>query len=291
MLKKLWKVLKYVLLGIASILAVVLLLKRTKRESFLEYKEREKEKQDELDKLQEREAEAKKDLEEIRKKKEEARKDLEQGLQKIEQDYQKRIEEIKDTTFEKAVEHISSILKARVKKEQVDSDVTSTCEKYMKDRVFEEAKRIIKQFEGLYLKAYNDPVGIPTIGYGHVIDKEKEKDLLTRTITVEEAEALLEKDMNRIWSSMVKVLPLKLPDMHVLMWAALLSFCFNVGPGALKENTGIGKALRERRFKDAADEMLKWVYAGGKVLRGLVRRREYEREVFLSGLKEMGKNV
>ncbi len=156
----------------------------------------------------------------------------------------------------------------------------------VKRRIFEEAKKIIKEFEGLRLKAYRDPAGHWTIGYGHLINTRCEKELLNRTITEEEAEELLEKDMERIWEGMWRYIKIRLEDMHYLMWAAILSFCFNVGPGRLK-GTGIGRALNRKDFERVAEELMRWVYAGGKVLRGLVRRREAERKMFLEGLRKL----
>ncbi len=157
----------------------------------------------------------------------------------------------------------------------------------MERKIFAKAKELIKQFEGLSLKAYKDPAGYWTIGYGHLI-KSGEKELLEREITKEEAERILEADMYLTWRAIRAYLrEIKLEEMHYLMWAAVLSFCFNVGVAPLKVTSGFGKAIRSRDFRAAADEFLKWVKAGGKVLRGLVRRREKEREVFLEGLRRL----
>jgi hypothetical protein len=62
---------------------------------------------------------------------------------------------------------------------------------------------------------------------------------------------------------------------------ALVSFVYNLGPGAIAPGTGIGRALRARAWRRAADEMLRWNRAGGRVLAGLTRRREAERALFL----------
>lgn len=283
MMKRVFKWLKYVFVAVVSVLAIVFLLKR-RNKGFLSnddsvFKQSIKEKEDKLSGLEKQETITRQELEEIRKEKKKKEEEFKQELQKIEVEYEKKKQEIANTDFDKAVKHVSTVLEKRLQGHQ--QDIT----RVMKDKIFEEAKKIIKAFEGLYLKAYKDPVGIWTIGYGHVIDVNKEKELLERAITEKEAEVLLEKDMERIWNGMWKFIKIKLEDMHVLMWAALLSFCFNVGYGALQKS--IGKALNEKNFEAVADEFPKWVYAGGKVLKGLVRRRDYERQVFLNGLKEL----
>lgn len=70
------------------------------------------------------------------------------------------------------------------------------------------------------------------------------------------------------------------------MLDALVSFAFNVGTHAFEIST-LRRKLNREEYLDAADEFLRWVYAGGRKLRGLVRRREAERALFLEGLKIM----
>ena len=62
---------------------------------------------------------------------------------------------------------------------------------------------------------------------------------------------------------------------------ALVSFVYNLGPGAISTNTGIGRALRAKKWELASNEMLRWDKAGGHSLAGLTRRRRAERALFL----------
>ena len=135
---------------------------------------------------------------------------------------------------------------------------------------------LIKHFEGLYLAAYKDPVGIWTIGYGHTVLTHKDGTVYAgRKITEKEAEELLRYDMSvfedRV-SSLVKV-PLEDNEFN-----ALVSFDFNTG--GLGKSTLL-KKLNSGDYDGAADEFLKWDKAGGKVLAGLTRRRKSERKLFL----------
>lgn len=141
---------------------------------------------------------------------------------------------------------------------------------------------LIKKFEGLRLKAYKCPSGIWTIGYGHT------KGVYPgMTITEELADKFLVDDIwyfERDVESLVKV-PLTQGQFD-----ALVSFAFNVGsdiddddiPEGLGDSTLL-KKLNSGDYAGAADEFPKWVYSRGKKLKGLVRRRAAERELFLTG--------
>ncbi len=133
---------------------------------------------------------------------------------------------------------------------------------------------LVKSFEGLELKAYKDSVGILTIGWGstgsHVT--------AGMTITKEQAEQLLKKDLERFErgvSDLVKV------PLNQNQFDALCSFAFNLGLGNLKSSTLLEK-LNSLDYQGAANEILRWNRAGGKVLAGLTRRRIAERDLFLS---------
>lgn len=131
---------------------------------------------------------------------------------------------------------------------------------------------IIKRFEGLRLKAYRCPAGVWTIGYGHTGDVEE-----GMVITKHQAETILEFDLERFERAVARLAP----KANHNQFSALVSFAFNVGIGALE------KSILLRRFNQgfvhaAADEFRKWTRAGGKVLPGLVKRREAERQLFLT---------
>jgi len=141
-----------------------------------------------------------------------------------------------------------------------------------------DSKEIIRKWEGLRLKAYLCPAGIPTIGYGHTFGVK-----LGQTIDKSQAEVFLDHDYQEAEEAvqtLVRV-PLKLEQL-----AALTSFVFNLGPTALSKSTLL-KKLNAKDFAGAANEFDKWVY--GKVngvsvkLPGLVARRADEKNLFLKG--------
>jgi lysozyme len=131
--------------------------------------------------------------------------------------------------------------------------------------------KLIKNFEGCRLKAYKCPAGIPTIGYGHT-----GKVLMDDVITQDEADRLLKMDLiiheNNV-SRLVKV-PLKQNQFD-----ALVAFEYNVGYSAFASSTML-KLINQKKFKDAAGQFDKWIYAGTKILPGLVKRRKAEKDLF-----------
>lgn len=133
-------------------------------------------------------------------------------------------------------------------------------------------KALIKRFEGCVLHVYADAVGLPTVGYGHMSRNLNLGD----TITQEEADGLLEQDLARFEEGVTKLLTRPVTSNE---FSALVSFAFNVGLGALAKSTLLKKV--NNRMVGAEQEFLKWTRAGGKVLAGLVRRRQAEMELFL----------
>jgi GH24 family phage-related lysozyme (muramidase) len=140
---------------------------------------------------------------------------------------------------------------------------------------------IIKTFEGLRTAAYPDPGtgGEPwTIGYGHTSAAGPPSVYPGLKITVQEAEEILKRDLavfEQAVASAVKT------DLTENQFSALVSFTFNVGAGAFRDSTLLRK-LNAGDSAGAANEFLRWVYAGGKVMAGLQRRRKAERALFLS---------
>lgn len=148
-----------------------------------------------------------------------------------------------------------------------------------KSRDLAPAVSIIKEFEGLYLKAYLDPVGIPTIGWGTIKYPNGEKVKMGDTVTAAQAEAYLIHEMSGFVKSVEKLVKVAISNNS---FCALVSFCYNLGAGALEKSTLL-KRLNSGESKEAvAPEFMKWVNAGGKPLKGLVRRREAEKKLFLS---------
>ncbi len=146
-----------------------------------------------------------------------------------------------------------------------------------------EGIKLIKSFEGLhelkqgsngaYVEAYLDPVDIWTIGWGFT-----EGVYEGMTMTIPEAEARLKKEMKKYEISVLDGVKVDINDNQ---FSALVSFCYNVGARALFESTLL-KLLNQGKYKEAADQFLRWDKAGGQVLAGLSRRRRAERSLFLS---------
>ncbi len=132
---------------------------------------------------------------------------------------------------------------------------------------------LIKQFEGFRATMYLDPVGLPTIGYGTLIDTAEEKYLLTAAITEIEAEALLRAELPPIEYQIGMMVQ---KPINQNQFDSLASFCYNLGTGALKRSTLLKKINANPTDPTIRNEFQKWVYAGGIVLKGLVKRRNAE---------------
>lgn len=133
---------------------------------------------------------------------------------------------------------------------------------------------LARRFEGLYLSPYLCPAGVPTIGYGATYyENGAPVTLRDPSITRERAEALL------LWMIRTRYLPsvfklcpgINSPE----RLAAIIDFTFNLGDGNLKAST-LRRRINAGRWGDVPAELRKWVKGGGRVLRGLARRREAE---------------
>ncbi len=141
-----------------------------------------------------------------------------------------------------------------------------------------EAIDLVKHFEGCQLESYEDEVGVWTVGWGHTADEGTPLPGYKVTITQAEADAALAKDLQRHAGVVEKLLD---EDVNDNMFGALVSFAFNVGDDNLRRSTLLNR-VNTRRFQDALVEFPKWDHAGGRVLRGLLRRRLSEANLFCS---------
>ena len=133
---------------------------------------------------------------------------------------------------------------------------------------------LIKNFEAFSSKPYGDVVGIRTIYWGHVIRLEDPPFDGTR----EQGEEYLRKDLLSAESSVARLIAVPITgNQH----AALVSFTFNLGGGNLQAST-LRSKLNRGDYMGAADQFPRWVYAGGRLFRGLLRRRNAERALFLT---------
>lgn len=134
---------------------------------------------------------------------------------------------------------------------------------------------LTEQFEGFRLTAYQDQVGVWTIGYGHT-----GPDVTPlRTITMAQAQALLAQDVRSAASCVNTVVTVKLTQQE---FDALVDFVFNLGAGAFKGSTML-RWLNAGDFKGAATQFDLWDRAGGAVVAGLLRRRQAEAALFDAG--------
>lgn len=138
--------------------------------------------------------------------------------------------------------------------------------------------QIIKKYEGLSLKPYLCPAGIPTIGYGSTYYEDGSKvTMKDYPITKQKAELLLlnvvvdfERGVNRLVTATI----------NQNQFDALVSFSYNVGLGSLKSSTLLKRVNNNPQDADICYQFSRWNKAGGKVLEGLTRRRKEEAELY-----------
>ena len=135
----------------------------------------------------------------------------------------------------------------------------------------------IKRHEGLRLNAYLDAVGIWTIGYGST-GGVREGDMINEA----QAETLLRVDLQ---TAEKEVNRHRLP-LSQNQFDALVSFTFNVGAGAFRNSTLLKRIKENVNHPDIPNQFNRWIYGGGKVLNGLVKRRKQEAEIYTRGFYE-----
>jgi len=138
-------------------------------------------------------------------------------------------------------------------------------------KISKEGIALIKKFEGIELEAYQDSVGVWTIGYGHT-KGVKEGD----NISLKKAEQMLEEELVEYEGYINNMVELGLEQNQ---FDALVAWVFNLGPTNFKESTLL-KVLNEGKYNEVPAQMRRWNKANGEVLDGLVRRREAEAKMF-----------
>ena len=139
---------------------------------------------------------------------------------------------------------------------------------------------LIKSFEGLSLKPYVCAGGINTIGYGNTYyTNGKKVTLQDKPITKEQAEELLKHSLSTYEKAVDSFCR---DDISQNQFDALVSFCYNVGTGALQKSTLIKKVNANSKDVTISDEFMKWNKANGRVLVGLTRRRQAESKLYFS---------
>lgn len=137
--------------------------------------------------------------------------------------------------------------------------------------ITDEGINLIKRFEGFSSSIYICPAGYPTIGYGHVV-RDTDKQRFDEGIDKDEGEMLLRQDVHWAERGVLRLIDVPLTDGQ---FDSLVSFTFNLGSGALQRSTLRRKVNREEH-DDVPAQFKRWVWAGGKRLKGLVRRRSEE---------------
>lgn len=133
---------------------------------------------------------------------------------------------------------------------------------------------LIKRFEGFSPTVYADAAGLATIGYGHLLREGETWERISKP----QAEALLRQDVAVAERAVCRFIHVPL---HNNQFAALVSFTFNLGAGALQRSTLRQKINREEHAA-VPEELRRWVWAGGQRQRGLQRRREAEIALYCS---------
>jgi lysozyme len=151
----------------------------------------------------------------------------------------------------------------------------------------EHGRRLLAQWEGFERNVYLDVAGLPTIGVGHLLTKDElssERIVIggdaidyTLGLTDEQVYDLLGQDLERFERVVNDSVE---PDLAQHQFDALVSFAFNVGGGAFRQSTLL-KRLNARDFADVPSQLRRWIRSGGRIVQGLVNRRENEIKLWL----------
>ncbi len=144
-------------------------------------------------------------------------------------------------------------------------------------KVNAEGYALIKKFEGCHLKAYRCPSNVATIGYGHTFyedgTKVKDGDVITQARAEELAKFIIDQFA-------VTIAPFILQPLNDNQFSACVSLAYNIGTGGFKRSSVFRKLNVNPNDATIADSFRLWNKGGGKVLKGLVRRREAEIQLY-----------
>lgn len=157
-------------------------------------------------------------------------------------------------------------------------------------KISDRCKILIKHHEGVRLRPYRCPAALWTIGVGHLMYPDQALLKMPERIaypikpedayphTMDEVDALLAKDLRRFEQGVARLCLASVSNQN--QFDALVSFAFNVGLGTLQRSS-VRSAYNRGEIEIAADNLLKFVRGGGKILPGLVKRRNDERAMLL----------
>jgi len=137
------------------------------------------------------------------------------------------------------------------------------------------AAELCKRFEGFRAKPYLCPAGIPTIGYGSTYYADGKKVTLNdSSISQEAANALLMSELQHTYLlGVLKNCPILATDERKCN--AIVDFCYNLGVGRLQTST-LKRKINAQDWDGAKEQLMLWTKGGGKVLPGLLKRRQAE---------------
>ena len=144
---------------------------------------------------------------------------------------------------------------------------------------FEGFERRVKRGTQVSAVPYVCPAGFWTFGYGHLCKPDHPP------ITLEEAEAYLEQDLIIALKATLRYCPVLATEPKNRL-AAIVDFTFNLGAGRLQTST-LRRRINQRDWTGAAQELRRWVYGGGKILPGLILRRDAEVTLMADGLRRL----
>jgi lysozyme len=140
---------------------------------------------------------------------------------------------------------------------------------------------IIRKYEGLKLRAYICPSGLPTIGYGATFYINGSRVQIGDVITIDHADKLLHFQVKLFADEVRRTVKSNINENQL---GALVSFCFNVGGAAFAKSTLARKVNANPSDPTIRNEFMRWTRGGGKVLPGLVKRREEEANLYYANI-------
>jgi lysozyme len=138
---------------------------------------------------------------------------------------------------------------------------------------------LLTELEGKHSRMYRDSAGLPTIGIGHLIT-DNEPHLLTATLTDTQVNALLRQDIARFENAVNS--GVKVP-INQSQFDALVILAFNIGTGAFAGSTVLKRINARDTEANIREAWGRWKMAGGRVVQGLINRRNREMELYFTG--------
>ena len=142
-------------------------------------------------------------------------------------------------------------------------------------RTSEQGLALIQQFEGFSPVLYHDAAGLPTIGYGHLVTAA-ERGNFPQPLDVEAGLALLQRDVVVAEAAIWRLITVPLSQNQ---FDALVSFTFNLGAATLQRST-LRRTLNRKQYGQVPMQLERYVFAAGRKLSGLVKRRRAEATLF-----------